>query len=60
MNINYYAENVYGNELLYLAEPKIKACWTLISGKKTITKSEFSYLNELVGGNLTFTQIIKQ
>lgn len=50
MTINYYTKNVYGNELIYLANPSQAQDWYVISGgKKTITEVDMRRLTNLTG-----------
>lgn len=45
--IKYYTKNVYGNELVYLANPRQADLWYRMTGKKTITMQDLVNLQTL-------------
>lgn len=54
--IEYFKKNVYGQEMLYIADKRQADLIQALTGRKTVTYTEFKILNELSG--LEFVQVI--
>lgn len=57
MTIKFYVRNVYGNDLIYLAEPSDQELWVRLTGNKTITGRQMELMNQLTG--TMFEQVIE-
>jgi hypothetical protein len=55
MTIKFFIRNVYGNDLIYLADESQTNTWVRLTGNKTITGTQMELLNELTG--VMFEQI---
>ena len=55
MNIEFYTKNVYGNDLMYVADPAIAEHLTNLTGRVTIANSDMFALTKL---GFTFTEVI--
>lgn len=56
MNITYYIKNVYGNDLMYVADPRIALIVRKLTGKQTINKYDIENLEAL---GHTFTRVFE-
>lgn len=56
LNINYYRKNVYGNELMYVADPATAAKLAGLIGTKTISDDQMKRITALFG--TTWTEVI--
>jgi hypothetical protein len=54
MNIKYYTKNVYGRDVMYLAEPKMAEALTKLTKLKTMSKEHMVALTEL---GFTFEEV---
>lgn len=57
MTIQFYVRNVYGTDLIYLAQPKDQDLWTRLTGNKTITGRQMELMNKLTGTQ--FEQVLE-
>lgn len=48
MTIEYYTKQVYGNELIYLADPYIARCWYSLTRQRTISMREMELLRDMM------------
>ena len=55
MKIEYYVKNVYGNDLMYVADPKLAENLTTLTGKKTL---DWSAMQALVALGFLFEQVL--
>lgn len=57
MTITFYTKEVYGKQLIYLANKAETRHWHAITGKKTITGDDMTHLNLLTGA--TFIRVFE-
>lgn len=48
-SIKYYTKNVWGNELIYVADPVQADLISYLTGKKTVTMQDLINIQELTG-----------
>lgn len=47
--IKYYTKNVYGREMIYLADEREALLWQAITGQKTIDQRQLTQLTSMTG-----------
>jgi hypothetical protein len=56
MTIKFFIRNVYGTDLIYLADESQGHTWVRLTGNKTITGTQMELLNKLTG--VMFEQVL--